>query len=45
MTVAGLAAASALAPTGPFGMAEAMAKAAVRKPYAGFELGFRSLKA
>ena len=45
MTVAGLAAASALAPTGPFGMAEAMAKAAVRKPYAGFELGFKSLKA
>ena len=45
MTVAGLAAASALAPTGPFGMAEAMAKAAVRKPYAGFELGFKSLEA
>lgn len=45
MTVAGLAAASALAPTGPFGMAEAMAKAAVRKPYSGFELGFKSLKA
>lgn len=42
-TAAGLAVASALAPTGPLGVAEALAKSGnLKKP--GFNLGFKSLK-